>query len=466
MKSFVDFRNKLIENNRKEFGVLYDQLRKINYYRAVEAEDERLSLLESLHEKLKYEFNQTKPYAYSVSPGCRLCGAGEWSCLFINNRCNCHCFYCPVAQTNDRLPETQGLSFSTPEPYIAYLQRFGFKGASISGGEPLLSFDLTLDFITKIKRTFGDQIYLWLYTNGKLLTESMAGKMANAGLDEIRFDLSATSYNTRFLKKALRIIPHVTVEIPAIPEDFEKLKKAVRELEQLNVSFLNLHEMRLTPFNLNNLVNRNYTFRHGYKMTVLESEMTSLKILQFVLNNDLQLPVNYCSFHYKNHFQKAGFRRKFGEAVLETGEEITANGYIRKIAIEASNNEICGQMQHFSGNALSGELVPDHEGKRIIIKKDLLGKMTLDNCKATINYFTVQLSDRPVENSIMIFPDNGKPLYLKRMPTTSSIIVDEEIREDVFGLMNGCETEAVSYSDTLFSVALHEIPAKGMGDYF
>jgi len=123
-------------------------------------------------------------------------------------------------------------------------------------------------------------------------------------------------------------------------------------------------------------------------------------------------------------------------------------------------------MQDFSGNALSGELVPDHEGKKIIIKKDLLGKITLDNCKATINYFTVQLSDQPVENSIMIYPDNGKPLYLKRMPTTSSIIVDEEIREDVFGLMNGRETEAVSYSDTLFSVAQHEIPAKGMGDYY
>ena len=140
--------------------------------------------------------------------------------------------------------------------------------------------------------------------------------------------------NTKNLKRALGKIPNITVEIPAIPEDIAQLKNMVIELDNLGVNYLNLHQMRLTPFNFKNLSTRNYTFLHGHKVTVLESELTALEIINFVFQQGLRLGVNYCSFHYKSHYQKAAFRIKTAAFVFNGQEEINQNGFIRNLSLQ------------------------------------------------------------------------------------------------------------------------------------
>ena len=132
-----------IESNRLEYGLKYDLLTFADPEQLAAAVAERKELLQWLERRARFGYAGTKVDCNGLSPGCRCCGDGGWSCLFVNGRCNGHCFYCPTAQDDDGPPVTNGLAFTTPEDYAAYVAALGFSGVSISGGEPLMTPDLT-----------------------------------------------------------------------------------------------------------------------------------------------------------------------------------------------------------------------------------------------------------------------------------------------------------------------------------
>ena len=343
-------KKKNIENNREEYEDTYDTLSFIGVEQAREAEKIRDELIGALAGYVTWGFNRTKLDCKNLSNGCRACGEGTWSCLFINGICNARCFYCPTAQPSKSEPMTHGISFVTPRDYVDYLRRFNFKGASISGGEPLLTFERTFRYISEIKRALGDNIYLWLYTNGIPADRENLSRLKSAGLDEIRFDLSACRYQLDKVKMAVDIIPVVTVEIPAIPEDEALLKTVIEKIQRLGVSHLNLHQLRCTPYNRKNLVQRGYTFLHGPKITVLESELCALRTIRFVHENNIGLPVNYCSFVYKHRYQGAGLRRRLAPFYLKPYETITETGMIRKLSIKGTSDEMTAEARRFESN--------------------------------------------------------------------------------------------------------------------
>ncbi len=83
-------------------------------------------------------------------------------------------------------------------------------------------------------------------TNGILADETKFKKPAGAGIEEIRFDIGATGFKPDKLKAAKGIVPNITVEIPAVPEEKERLKKLLPEMIASGVTNLNLHQLRLT----------------------------------------------------------------------------------------------------------------------------------------------------------------------------------------------------------------------------
>ncbi|MGQ8335757.1 radical SAM protein [Sunxiuqinia sp. A32] len=317
--------------NQEEYQVKYNYLRFPSPEEAATAMQERQTILSAIGSRVKWGFHSSKADVSKLSKGCQLCGEGQWSCLFINNLCNGKCFYCPTQQTDMSQPETNTLIFDDPRTYVDYIRRFGFKGVSISGGEPLISFEKSLSFVKAVKTEFGDEVYVWLYTNGILLTEEKVVALKNAGLNEMRFDIGATDYNTDKIRLAIGQIPVVTVEIPAVPQEEELLKQKIRELKDLGVNHLNFHQMRLTPYNFNKLIEHDYTYTHGEKVTVIESELTALRLIQFSLDEGIDLPINYCSFVFKNRHQKSANRKKHALLVKYNWEEITENGFIRNL---------------------------------------------------------------------------------------------------------------------------------------
>ena len=357
-----------IATNRQEYGRDYEFLAFPTAGQAMAAHAERDGLLAWLKQHAEFGCRETKVDCRRLSPGCRSCADGGWSCLFINGRCNASCFYCPASQDETDGPQSNGIPFTTPEDYAEYVALFGFTGVSISGGEPLLTLDRTLAYLAAVRRRCGDAVHLWMYTNGTLLTREIVGRLHDAGLDEIRFDIGATNYDLTRLRLAVGVIPTVTVEIPAVPEEEVLMRAKLVEMAAAGVRHLNLHQMRLTPHNFRHLAGRDYTFMHGEKVTVLESELTALRLVRYSLEQGIDLPVNYCSYPYKRRFQHAAARRRGVRFIMSGDESITEAGYVRAVGD--------GSVRYFEAVTLpagsdrqSFMEIPLPSGNRIVIEK-------------------------------------------------------------------------------------------------
>lgn len=326
MEAYYSYLNSLVNKNKSEFSQ-FSGMNWLNSYNTYEYQNQRDIILKEGNNTILYK--GTKPFLNHISKGCEICGSGKWSCLFITNKCNASCFYCPTAQITDELPSTQGIDFNNANEYAEYIKFFNFKGISFSGGEPLLYFDRTLEFLTAVRKICADDVYIWMYTNGILADTDKLNQLAKAGLNEIRFDIGATGFNLDKAKLAKDIIPVITIEIPSVPEEKNNLIALLPKMVNAGVNNLNLHQLRLTSHNAQKLINRGYTILNAERPLVLESELTALEIIKAAKDLNINVGINYCSFHYKNRFQKAGYRRMIASKI-NTKSFITQNGYIRE----------------------------------------------------------------------------------------------------------------------------------------
>ena len=340
----------IIRRNREEYSDSYESMNWLTPEKADTASRVREDLINAIFDNHAtgpgWKFSRTKLFTHALSQGCTLCGKGEWSCLFINGICNAQCFYCPSAQKEKGQPSTSSLEFSNPRDYADYVRIFNIRGVSFSGGEPFMTFDRVMLFLKTLRSRISHPLYIWMYTNGLLVMEDKLKALRDNGLDEIRFDISATHYRLDAMKKALGIIPCVTVEIPAIPEDLGTTRQVIRELHDAGVNHLNLHQLRCTPFNKARFIQRAYTFLHGPRVTVLETELTALELIRYALEQNIAIPINYCSFTYRHQFQRAGAHRRNSLQIKAAHEDITPTGHIRTMGLCGGKKQIGSIHQH------------------------------------------------------------------------------------------------------------------------
>jgi len=320
---------------KEELGWAYRDLKWLSEKEAKFATKERKALLKSLSGKVQYSFRGDKLHIGKLSPGCLICGQGGWSCLFLNyNTCTANCFFCPRSHSkkNGNLTVFEGLTLKKPDDYVDLLSKFGYRGVSFSGGEPFLSFEKLLLFIKKIRKRFNDDMYIWVYTNGDLVTKGKLITLKEAGLNEIRFNIAARGYDLQSTALAAQIINIVTVEIPVIPEDYKIVTESLRKLYEIGVNHLNLHTLVASSDNYHKLVDRGYTFFHYYNIPVLESDLTALKIIQYAVRNKLNLPINYCTDPYRVRFQSKNHRKITGGFMKGEFEQITEAGFLRNLS--------------------------------------------------------------------------------------------------------------------------------------
>jgi len=379
-------RQELIALNEQEYGLRLLGLDFPDDEEIKEAESRRAALLADLAALAVNGCQGTKLDMNGLSPGCRVCVAGGWSCLFINGKCNGSCFYCPAPQQEIGQPGANGLEFTEPEHYVRYLERFGFSGASISGGEPLLTPERTLAFVRAVKKHFGGAIHLWLYTNGILASADILAALADAGLDEIRFDIGATGYRLDAARRAAALIPTVTVEIPAIPEEEQRLKDLLPALTDSGVKHLNLHQLRLTPHNYERLQPCGYRWLHGEKITSLHSELTALAVLRHSLTENIGLPVNYCSFPYKYRFQQRAARLLAAPFLVQPGESVSDNGFLRSLLLGGASGRLDAQVEEWRRRQRPAHLWQRQGGERLRFHPDLFGDISLTDVSLRLEY--------------------------------------------------------------------------------
>ena len=376
---------------REEYADAYDTMTWLTPEKAALAARTRDALIHDIFNHAgngpEWRFAETKLTTHGISPGCRFCGQGGWSCLFINGICNARCFYCPSAQDQKGHPMTSTLEFQTPEEYVAYVEKFDIQAVSFSGGEPLMTFDRVLQYLKALREKISRPLYIWMYTNGLLVTEDNLKILAENGLDEIRFDISANQYRLDALKKAVGVIPHVTVEIPAIPEDLVNTRQVIRQLYDEGVNFLNLHQLRCTPFNLPKLIQRGYTFLHGPKVTVLDTELTALELIRYTLDQKIALPVNYCSFTFRHQFQRAGALKRNARLIKASHQGITATGHIRTLGIFGEPAAVLRVQEHLQAAETDTSLWDvSRKGDRLLFHETLWPKIDFNGLTLEVSY--------------------------------------------------------------------------------
>lgn len=333
----------LVDSARVETGWAYDKLPWFSPEEAKRAERLRQDLLSRLPGELQYGFNGSKPHLGPLSRGCQLCGTPSGIFHFINRDCTRTCFFCPQDRTKnpDLQPWTDGLWFENDDVFIHYLKTFHIKRVGFTGGEPLLALDKLLSRIRSIRAHLGSDVYLWLNTNGDLANKDTLNQLQAAGLDEIKFNISALDYDLAPVKLARAGgIPVVTVEIPAIPEHFETVKKAMLEMDALGVDYLNLIQLEVSRDNYKALdLTRYHVLPRSNLLPVFESEICSLELMLFRQENRLRLPVSYCGFPYRFELTNAQRSIRYNQFDLKGWEEVTEAGFIRTLVLEASDKQ-------------------------------------------------------------------------------------------------------------------------------
>jgi hypothetical protein len=199
-----------------------------------------------------------------------------------------------------------------------------------------------LAWITRIRQELGDGVYLWMYTNGDLLDGGKLRALHQAGLDEIRINIRARDYRLAPVSLARKFIKTVTVEIPTIPEEYETLKDRIVDLHRLGVDHLNLHQLFANQFNYRSLAERSYTFLPpvGPASAVLESEIAALRLLLFTLENQIDLPINYCSLVYRTRYDELAHRRRAATRSKRDHDTVAETGLLRRLSIEGRPEQI------------------------------------------------------------------------------------------------------------------------------
>jgi pyruvate formate-lyase activating enzyme-like uncharacterized protein len=456
----INHREGLIEENIREYGYNYDALSFVTPERARNLDAERNELLAWLSGRAGIGCKGTKVDCRTLSPGCRACVVGSWSCLFINGRCNCSCFYCPSPQDQMGVPQTNGIPFTSAIDYAEYLALLGFTGASLSGGEPLLTLDRTIEYLAAIRKRCGGAIHIWLYTNGTLLTADICRRLRDAGLDEIRLDIGAIRHNLKKVGLAVGIIPTVTVEIPAVPEEFPLMKDKIKEMAGTGVNHLNLHQLRLTPHNFRHLSGRGYTFIHGEKVTVVESELTALRLIKHALEEGIPLPVNYCSFPYKRRFQHAANRRRGAMVAAKDCEGVTESGYIRSIALHGSQSFLTGIDAILQqGHPESGLWEMDLQGERLIFSSQLWDQLKDKGERLSVSYHEAAITSTasPGKSKGALLLPSGRRLYPARQQVAEFTGLAGEAVEEIIA---GVETELKA------PMGRYESIPSGLAEYF
>ncbi|MCB2148066.1 MAG: radical SAM protein [Deltaproteobacteria bacterium] len=460
----------MISANLAEFGDTAGELNWVSPAGAMAAERERAGRLEAMGGQLELAFKGTKPHIGPLSPGCRICGEGGWSCLFVNGKCNCRCFYCPSSQDEIGVPTTNRVPFARPADYAAYVDHFGFSGTSISGGEPLLTPALTLRFLKAVHQSRNRPRHLWMYTNGTLLTTDLVKKLRDAGLDEIRFDLSAVDYDLKKVRLAVGQIPTVTVEIPAIPEDFQRLTELLPRMKATGVDHLNLHQLRLNPFNRVQLDKRKYTYLHGEKVTVLESELTALALMQHAVDRNVGLPVNYCASVFQHRFQRAAARRRSARLMAKLHESITESGYIRSLAVVGDPEDLSRLADRLTKREVNPQLWTLGSRKdHLTFHPQLWAHVVSPGLKMAVVYSEALLCPHISYHRTFkeVRVNSEKRLFIEKQPVGPEIHLDEVKRTRFISIVDHPDRPVVDKHNTSDDRFLdYELIQPGLQDYF
>lgn len=238
--------------------------------------------------------------------GCSLCVKGKKMVLFVTGLCSRGCKFCPLSKMRKNIDKIY--SNERPINYfneiIEEIKNSNAKGCSLTGGDPLLKLDRTIELATKLKKTFGKNFHIHLYASTKLINKKNLQRLSKV-VDEIRFhpdfdesiqkEINKIILANKFWKKK-----NIGIEIPCFPDQKIKILEFIKRVHHY-ISFLNLNELESGEFS-QNFMNEKYKISDdGY--TIEDSIKTGKEIIQELEKEKIKLNIHLCTARLKNWHQ-------------------------------------------------------------------------------------------------------------------------------------------------------------------
>lgn len=266
----------------------------------------------------------------NFSKGCQLCQEGKWLCIYLTHLCDAGCKFCPSPHNDDRIYSGLGNDY---QEILKHIENQDYSGISFSGGDPFKVFDRLLEWLN-ILHNHLPHYYFWIYSSGLGVSEEKIRLLADAGLHEIRFNIAAMNYHSGNIIQTIRLarkyLGFVSIEIPSIPEDFEKLAGILPILDDLGVDYLNLHEYILTPALEEQNIDHGIPYRLNYEVDLryhAGSRGNTEQIIKYCMDRKLNIQINNCSLVKKENQMKMR-RIKMGELFTNEFTALTDDGFL------------------------------------------------------------------------------------------------------------------------------------------
>ncbi|MEG2018224.1 MAG: radical SAM protein [Clostridium sp.] len=239
--------------------------------------------------------------------GCRSCLMGTGlSAIRKTNKCNIVCKFCYNYGELDCQPpvgegmwEIGGTKYYEEDIDLLLSIQDKPTGVSYVYLEPFMEIEKYYSIIKKFSEA---GIHQHMYTNGLLATEESIKALADAGLNELRFNLGATNCADKVIENiaiAKKYIKKVGIETPMTPEFFESFMKKKEAIFATGLDFINCAELHLNENNIDNYEGEPmYICRHGYISPTWSRELT-LKLMKLADDEQWDVAVHDCSNHTK-----------------------------------------------------------------------------------------------------------------------------------------------------------------------
>ncbi len=280
---------------------------------------------------------KTKYYSWRagrLAKGCQQCVRGEKLVLFITGLCPRRCDFCPVS--DKKLYKDVTYANERPVTNIHQIIEEAMackaRGAGMTGGDPLMKLWNTCFAIRKLKKEFGKNFHIHLYTPPSLVNKKSLERLFKSGLDEIRFhpDLNnPAEWKKIDLAKEKDFDWDVGVEIPAIPRKERQTKKLIDYI-QGKVDFLNINELELAD----NAVwrrKKNVNTKNKVSYAIKGSEVLAKKLIRYAAGKGVR--THYCTCKLKDRVQLAKRILRRAENTRQKFDIVTKQGMLLRGAI-------------------------------------------------------------------------------------------------------------------------------------
>ncbi len=242
----------------------------------------------------------------SLPRGCKLCLKGKKAVIFVTGKCSRNCFFCPLSKLrkNKDISYINERRIFSNKDLIEEIKNSGAKGCSLTGGDPLIKLNRTLNIAKKLKQKFGKKFHIHIYLSTKLVTENNLEKLSKY-VNEVRFhpDLKKPlEEETKKIKLASKFWKKnkIGIELPMISNNSKKIILFLDEIKDY-VSFLNLNEFESGEISQDYLLKKYTLNSDGY--TIKNSIKSGLRLIKIIEKKYPKLKIHLCTARTKNWHQ-------------------------------------------------------------------------------------------------------------------------------------------------------------------